>query len=210
MNAAELEHIDEARDLMRTLDIHPKTLARDAEKAGDRSAFEALKNAFFFDKETFGTDRLVVGLPPGGKRGTLPAWRRFLAGTPLSPGVQQDIARLQTAKVDYLQGLSNDEKKERLSRLSYRNFLLDMVKVDPGVIPFYQSRTHALYGVGIDAVGALECWAYGYPGFAGMQLDAKTTGRMSYTARGSATKKPAYEFHFPDGTPQSRGCWCGH
>ena len=32
-----------------------------------------------------------------------------------------------------------------------------------------------------------------------MQLDWKPTGRMSYTARGSATKKPDYEFHFPDG-----------
>ena len=189
----------EARELMRVLDIHPKTLARDAEKAGDRSAFADLRNAFFFDKETFGTDRLVVGLPPGGKKGTLTAWRRFLAATSLSPRVQQDIARLQTAKVDYLKGLSNDEKKERLSRVSYRNFLLEIVKVDPEVVPFYQSRTHALYGVGIDAVGALEGWAYGYPGFAGMQLDSKPTGRMSYTARGSATKKPDYEFHFPDG-----------
>jgi len=30
-------------------------------------------------------------------------------------------------------------------------------------------------------------------------LDAAATGRMSYTARGDATPKPSYEFHFPDG-----------
>jgi spermidine dehydrogenase len=113
--------------------------------------------------------------------------------------VQQDIARLQTAKVDYMPGLSNDEKKERLSRISYQDFLLDVVRVDRGVVPFYQSRTHSLYGVGIDAVGALECWGYKYPGFAGMDLDPNATGRMSYTARGDATQKPAYTFHFPDG-----------
>ena len=189
----------ESRGLMEALGIQPKKLAKEAKKAGDRSLFEDLKNAFFFDKETFGVDRLAVGMPPGGKKGTLPAWQEFLGHTPLSPKVQQDIARLQTAKVDYLTGLSNDEKKERLSRISYQDFLLDVVKVDRGVIPFYQSRTHSLYGVGIDAVGALDCWGYKYPGFAGMDLDPKATGRMSYTARGEATKKPAYSFHFPDG-----------
>jgi len=30
-------------------------------------------------------------------------------------------------------------------------------------------------------------------------LDPAATGRMSYTARGDATPKPPYEFHFPDG-----------
>src|SRR5262249_41467294 len=50
-----------------------------------------------------------------------------------------------------------------------------------------------------DAVGALECWGYHYPGFDGMNLDPKATGRMSFTARGDATPKPPYNFHFPDG-----------
>ncbi len=96
-------------------------------------------------------------------------------------------------------GLSDAEKKDRLSRISYKDFLLKFVKVDPSVIPFYQVRTHGLYGIGIDAVGALECWAYHYPGFEGMHLDPTTTGRMSFTARGDATPKPPYNFHFPDG-----------
>src|SRR5262249_14756041 len=96
-------------------------------------------------------------------------------------------------------GLSNDEKKDRLSRISYKDFLLNVVKVYADVIPFYQVRTHGLYGIGIDAVGALECWGYHYPGFDGMNLDPKATGRMSYTARGDATPKAPYNFHFPDG-----------
>jgi spermidine dehydrogenase len=83
--------------------------------------------------------------------------------------------------------------------MSYKDFLLNLVKVHPEVIPFYQVRTHGLYGIGIDAVGALECWAYHYPGFEGMSLDPRTTGRMSFTARGDATPKPPYNFHFPDG-----------
>jgi spermidine dehydrogenase len=194
----------EAQRLMSAIGIDPPALAEHAGKAADRSVFQGLQNSYFFDKETFGADRLVVGPPGGGRgrgRGGAPGttWEEFLARTPLSPEVQKDIARLETAKVDYMPGLSSDEKKEKLSRISYKTFLLDFVKVHPGVIPFYQPRTHGLYGIGIDAVGALECWAYRYPGFEGMNLDPQATGRMSFTARGDATPKPPYNFHFPDG-----------
>jgi spermidine dehydrogenase len=194
----------EARGLMSAIGIEPQQLAAEAGKAADRSVFQGLQNSYFFDKETFGADRLVVGSPGGGRGGRRgdPAgasWEEFLAKTPLSPEVQKDIARLETAKVDYMPGLSNDEKKDKLSRISYKDFLLNFVKVHSGVIPFYQTRTHGLYGLGIDAVGALECWAYRYPGFDGMNLDPRATGRMSFTARGDATPKPPYNFHFPDG-----------
>ncbi|HEY7289214.1 MAG TPA: FAD/NAD(P)-binding protein [Vicinamibacterales bacterium] len=193
----------EARGVMSAIGIEPVALAEAAAKAADRSIFSQLQSAYFFDKETFGADRLAIG-PPGGRgrgrggsSGT--TWEEFLARTPLVPDVQKDIARLETAKVDYMPGLSNDKKKDKLSRISYKDFLLNVVKVHPGVIPFYQTRTHGLYGIGIDAVGALECWAYHYPGFDGMNLDPKATGRMSFTARGDATPKPPYNFHFPDG-----------
>jgi spermidine dehydrogenase len=194
----------EALGLMSAIGIDPPALAAEANRAADRSVFQGLQSAYFFDKETFGADRLVVGAPGGGGRGrgrggAGVTWEEFLAKTPLSPDVQKDIARLETAKVDYMPGLSNDDKKDRLSRMSYKDFLLNLVKVHPGVIPFYQTRTHGLYGIGIDAVGALECWAYQYPGFDGMHLDPKATGRMSFTAKGDATPKPSYNFHFPDG-----------
>jgi spermidine dehydrogenase len=197
----------DALGLMQAIGIDPVALAEEAGRNGDRSVYQGLQGAYFFDKETFGADRLVVGTPDsrrsgrGGGRGGAapPTWEEFLARTPLSPQAQRDIARLETAQVDYMPGLSSAEKKDRLSRMSYKDFLLKVVKVDPGVIPFYQARTHGLYGIGIDAVGALECWAYHYPGFAGMNLDPIANGRMSFTAKGDATPKPPYNFHFPDG-----------
>jgi spermidine dehydrogenase len=74
------------------------------------------------------------------------------------------------------------------------------VGVHPDVIPLYQTRTHDLYGVGIDAVPALDCWGVGFPGFAGMGLTAQPYKRMGYTARGYASPdQPPYSFHFPDG-----------
>ena len=193
----------EALDLMLKIGIDTPALAAESTKAADRSVYRGLQSSFFFDKETFGADRLVVGTPSAGRggRGSAPLamWKEFLAKTPLSSDAQHAIARLETDHMDYMPGLSSAEKKDRLSRMSYKNFLLNVVKVPPDVIPFYQTRTHGLYGIGIDAVGALECSAYHYPGFDGMNLDPTANGRLSFTAKGDATPKPDYNFHFPDG-----------
>jgi spermidine dehydrogenase len=191
----------EARGLLTELGIDPAALEA---KCLDREVYKGLKTAVFFDKETFGTDRLVVG-SPGGRFGgatgeNAPSWTEFLAMTPLSVDAQRDIVRLQEAKADYLPGLSSDEKKDRLSRMSYKDFLLRLVKVNPGVIPFYQARTHGLFGVGIDGVSALDCWGLRFPGFQGMNIAPGPYPRMGFTARGEATPdQEPYHFHFPDG-----------
>jgi len=196
----------EALGLMQAIGIDVPALSAASRRNGNSDVFQGLQQAYFFDKETFGVDRLVVGTPGGGGRGrgrgntpNALTWAEWLAKTPFSEQAQKDIARLQEDNVDYMPGLTNDQKKDKLSRISYKAFLLDYVKVHPDVIPFYQTRTHGLYGIGIDAVGALECWGYNYPGFQGMNLDPKATGRMSFTAKGDATPKPPYNFHFPDG-----------
>jgi spermidine dehydrogenase len=190
----------EARGLLTELGIDPATLEANSEKITDRSALAGLRNAFFFDKETFGTDRLVVGLPGGRRGATAPgtSWKEFLAKTPLSEQAQADIIRLQEDQVDYMPGLSDEEKKDRLSRMSYKDFLLKVVKVHPDAIPFYQTRTHGLYGVGIDAVGALELWPNS-PGFRGMNLKPGPYRRLSFTALGEHIPKQPYDYHFPDG-----------
>jgi spermidine dehydrogenase len=195
------DYSKQARGLLSELGIEPETLEAKSEKITDRSAFQGLQGAFFFDKETFGTDRLVVGMP-GGRRGASasagPTWKEFLAKTPLSDQAKADITRLQEEHVDYMPGLTDDEKKDKLSRISYKDFLLNFVKVHPDVIPFYQTRTHGLYGVGIDAVGALELWPNS-PGFQGMNLKPGPYRRLSFTALGEHIPKQPYEYHFPDG-----------
>ena len=97
----------------------------------------------------------------------------------------KDIFRIEKSpKADYLPGLSSAEKKTRFSRISYKDFLLNVAKVDPGVIAFYQTRTNGEWGVGIDAEPALDCWAIGLPGFQGMKLEPGPGARMSYSASG--------------------------
>jgi spermidine dehydrogenase len=188
----------EARGLLAELGIDPPALQK---KYADNHASGGLGFGYFFDKETFGTERLVTNAPGEGYRrqGASAKWADFLARTPMSAQAQQDIVRIQEAKIDYMEGVDQEEKKARLSKMSYKDFLLKAVKAHSDVVPFYQSRTHGLYGIGIDAVPALDCWAIHFPGFQGMGLDRVPSKGLTFTALGEVTPQEEFHFHFPDG-----------
>ncbi|MGB6713178.1 MAG: NAD(P)-binding protein [Candidatus Cybelea sp.] len=188
-----------ARGLMDELGIDPAAFAENYDRW---QYYKGLDEAVFFDRETFGTDALVTGYPGryGGDSPNRKAWEAFAARTPLSPIAQKDLVRVETAAVDYLPGLTDDAKKDRLSRMSYETFLREVIAVSPELVPFYKTRTWGLFGTGIDAVSALDCWGLGFPGFTGMHLVPGAYPRMGFTAKGSAIpNQPPYDFHFPDG-----------
>src|SRR6266478_2692489 len=186
-----------ARGLMDELGIDPASLAK---KCYRNEVYKNLGHAVFFDKHTFGADRLVTHAKAGRMGGGGPQeWKAFLGKTPLSVEAQRDILRVETEAADYLPDLTSRQKKDKLSRISYKNYLLNVVKVHPDAIPFYQTRTHGLFGVGIDAVPALDCWVLFQPGFKGLHLEPGAHPRMGYTPMGFASPKEPYEFHFPDG-----------
>jgi spermidine dehydrogenase len=179
----------EAKHLFRDLGIELKRF----ESYYDQEFFSSrgLSAGVFFDKETFGTDRLVANL---GK----PSWPEFLAKTPLSEAAQKDIARLYTEKVDYLPGKNPAEKKIHLARTSYKDFLLNDAKVHSDVIPFFQSSTYGLYGVGIEAVPAGDLAGLRFhPGFQGMDLSGPPGPGIGLEV--TRQDNEPYIYHFPDG-----------
>jgi spermidine dehydrogenase len=164
-----------------------------------------LRPGLFFDKETFGADRLLPdpGRAAGGedgepKKAGPDPWPRFLAEAPMSDAARKDVARLFKEKVDYMPGLASAEKKARLARMSYADFLVNVAKCDRGVLPFFQARPQPLYGVGIDAVPAQDAWGLGFPGFAGLNLDPAPGHGMNRDSIPNPQTE-AYFFHFPDG-----------
>jgi spermidine dehydrogenase len=180
-----------AAGLLATLGIDVAKLAKTTQNL-EFYERQGLQSGVFFDQETFGADKLAVGL------GRIPL-KQFLEQAPLSAPAREAIIRIEEAKIDYLPGLSSDEKKQRLSRMSYEAFLRDLVHADPSVLAFYHARPMGEWGVGTDAVSALDCWGFGLPGFQGMNLAKGSIRRMGFTPAGYEDTGGSLRLHFPDG-----------
>jgi spermidine dehydrogenase len=180
-----------ADGLIKTLGIEPRKLEEECDKP---DVYKGLTGATFFDKETFGADKLVVGAPKDAH-----GWQAFLKQAPLSQTARDGILKIETATIDPLPGLSNEAKRDKLSRLSYGDYLTTIVKADKSVLPYYQHSTDDLWGCGIDAISALDCWGVGLPGFEALKLQKGSTARMGYTPAGYSETGGSYSFHFPDG-----------
>ena len=158
----------------------------------------------FFDKETFGADLLLPDPKPEkdadfGDPGTSEThWKEFHEQAPLPAGAKQDIQRIYEGTKDYMPGVSSTEKKARLARMTYAKYLTDIVGADPAVVKYFQTRPHAYFGVGIDAVSAQDAWGFGLPGFQGLDLGNEPGPGISHDSIQNEEAEK-YWFHFPDG-----------
>jgi len=149
-----------------------------------------LRPGVFFDEETFGEDRLVVG-----QDGL--ELHELLAKTPLSVPARKDIARLHEDRVDYLPGRSLEEKAHVLRKMSYLQFLTDLVKLDAGVVPYFRTWRQGYWGIGNDALPAEMARVTGFPGFQGMGFSDTPPSEGIFPV---VTPTSDQYFRFPDGS----------
>jgi spermidine dehydrogenase len=180
-----------ADGVLRDIGIDAAALSEQTQKK-EFYASIGLTDGIFFDRETFGRDHLAAGYRHR-------PWAEFLKGAPLTDAAKRDLERVESGTTDYLAGLSPLEKKQKLLRISYLSYLRDVVKVDPSVLALYQAMTQGWWGVGIDAIGALDAWGSDMPGFKGLRLPDGSIPGMGYTPAGFTDTGGSTFMHFPDG-----------
>ena len=105
-------------------------------------------------------------------------------------------------KTDFMPGLSSSEKKNRLARMSYQDYLLNVVKVDKQVLWFFMHFGEGNFCVGADATPALFAWEMGQPGFSGLDLEPTPDGvleNLPGPQHGRQRPDRGGAVHFPDG-----------
>ena len=170
-----------------------------AANANNRQLYKSLglSSAVFFDRESWTADKLV-------KLGAAGFDKSFIEQSSFTPEARRDLERLLSpGQPDYLAGLDDGEKKLRLARMSYQDYLLDVVKIDKSLLWLFGPMPRGWYCAGADAIPALFAWNDGLPGFSGLGLQAPPNGTLELLPGGQHGRQRMAggggEIHFPDG-----------
>ncbi len=92
---------------------------------------------------------------------------------------------------DFLKGKTADEKAAYLRSISYETFLREDAKAPEELIRLLRPVPHGIWGVGWDALSALEAARWSMPGTSGLSLGERL--------HNDHESEEPYIFHFPDG-----------
>ena len=182
--------------LLRSLGVDLKRF----DTAFDRKLYGSLglTHGVYFDRDTFGVDRLVVGNPvvTGGDSFASDAKPRpietVVAEFPMSNDARARLLEFFKHPKDYLAGKSQDEKVAYLKKISYRDYLRKDARLGDDAVKFFDGSTLGLMAMGPDILPALDAMTSQYPGFAGLGLGDLGDPEVAAFAE-------PYIYHFPDG-----------
>ena len=160
------------RELGIEVDRNSEFLNRELETKYD------LRAGMFFDKEHFLEDRLVAGNP---------RQAGFFDRIPVSDAARRDLIRIHGKNPDYMAGTTIEAKRERLAKISYQQYLLEIAKISPEAIAFFLGNG-GRNNKRVDTTPALEAAHRGSAGFNGLGLKLE-----------EEFSEGSYLFHFPDG-----------
>jgi spermidine dehydrogenase len=168
----------EGKALLADIGINSERYYQAAEASAKLTAQYPLGPSTFFNRETYGVDRLVGDAPDfTGVSSDFAtphsSWAEYLARTPLSKIAKRDIQRLADDRVDHMPGLSVEEKIRRLRSQSYADYLTKTLNVGRDAMAYLQNQMGAAIlnvGAGPDSFSAWRAYNAHYPGFAGMGL----------------------------------------
>lgn len=153
-----------------------------------------LVSKLFFGADAYGRDQLRDDLfGYFNEEPDLSSLEQIVASYPLSDEGRAGLLRLLNLDDDLLPDLGNQEKIRFLQKISYTDFMQQYGGVEKEVTDIFRDRPRGIWGVGWDALSALEGWRWGNPGMAGLNLQDIDLGWLE-----NGSEEP-YIFHFPDG-----------
>lgn len=160
---------------------------------------QGLSKGVFFDKAHFGVNKIVGGDPSRGPAYDIPVGEEnsrpveeFINDFPMNETDRADLIKLHLEEIDYLAGMTIEEKEQYLDDHSYTQFLRDKVKLSNQAVLFFQQMPHDFQASGIDAMSAADARACDLPGFKAMNLPP-------LDEHSQAVLDDLYIHHFPDG-----------
>lgn len=151
-----------------------------------------MKSGVWLDRANYGSDILIDDpLALWSDEPDEAATRAAIAAMPWPQDVRALFSELALSSRDYLEGMSVAEKIDLMRRVSYEDFLRAHAGAGEDILLFLRRSITGLWGVGWDALSALEGARLGMPGTAGLGVDADIPEPYG--------RDEPYIFHFPDG-----------
>ena len=167
-----------AAGLLAQLGIEPARLRRTDADPGFW-ARQRMGRGVFLDRETFGADFLA----PDRRR---PWTRAALRDAPLSRRCRTTSSGCTMRRSTTFPAFPLRRRRRCWRGPATAISWHASPRSDPAAIPFFQAMTHGEWGVGIDAVCALDVWAFGFPASRAWSLAPGPAPGMGYTAAGYA------------------------
>ena len=157
----------------------------------DRQYFSDRKlgRGIYFSQEKYGADSVQANIMRG--RTDPLEVANAIDAFPISDRSKKVLAILLTGDQDYLSGKSREEKIGILRTTSYSNYLEKYAGVPSEVIMILRDTVKGFWGLGWDALSALEGYRLGNPGTRSLGI-----GEIETDLPG---RDEPYIFHFPDG-----------
>ena len=159
----------------------------------DRSYFRDrnLGRAIYFSKEKYGADSVHRNATRNVGDADAEDLAEIINAYPLAAEARQNFIDLLTDETNYLPGKSRDNKLKLMKGMSYTEFLKKHAGVNQDVVVILRDVIKGFWGVGYDALSALEGYRLGMPGTANLDIG-------DLTGEPPGRDEP-YIFHFPDG-----------
>lgn len=150
-----------------------------------------MKSGIYFDRSAFGVDRLQETPLAIFRSSGLSGQELFAAvgAMPISEPDQRAFVRLLSGGVDYLEGMSVEEKVAILRQIDYLSFLKKYAEMPESVVEILRDSFLPIIGTGWEAETALEAAYNGFPG----------TWELDIPGYDEGDDGEPYIFHFPDG-----------